>query len=102
MSQNYYVYAYLNPFCPGEFVSSIGVFSAKPFYIGKGKNERLHDHLKEARLTRKSKSNHKLNTIREIQKLGLNPTIIKIANGMSELDALTLELNLILELKKQI
>lgn len=104
MSQNYYVYAYLNPFCPGEFISSVGIFSAKPFYIGKGKNERLYDHLKEARLTRltkKNKNNHKLNTIREIQKLGLNPIIIKVSDRMSETDALALELKLILELKQK-
>lgn len=54
MSQ-YYVYAYLNPLEIGKFESSIFCFLAKPFYIGKGIGNRLYDHLKEARPTRKFK-----------------------------------------------
>ena len=97
----YYVYAYLNPLEEGIYNSSVVSFLAKPFYIGKGVGDRLFDHLKDARPTRKYKHSHKLNTIRLIQSLGLNPKIVKISEGLTEDDALCLELKLILELKQK-
>lgn len=98
---HYYVYAYLNPLEEGIYNSNIASFLAKPFYIGKGIGDRLYDHLKDARLTRKHKNSHKLNTIRLIQSSGLNPIIVKIREGLSENEALCLELELILELKQK-
>ena len=100
MSQ-YYVYAYLNPLEEGIFHSSLVTFLAKPFYIGKGIGDRLFDHLKDARPSRKQKHSHKLNTIRLIQSSGQHPEIVKISAGLSEDDALCLELKLILELKQK-
>lgn len=100
MSQ-YYVYAYLNPLEEGIYKSSIASFLAKPFYVGKGIGDRLYDHLKDARPTRKHTYSHKLNTIRLIQSSGLSPIIVKISEGLSEDEALSLELKLILELKQK-
>ena len=100
MSQ-YYVYLYLNPLEPGQFSTSFCSFLFKPFYVGKGKANRLFDHLKDARPSRKHKNSHKLNTIRTIQKNGMHPYIVKISKELSEDEALTLELSLILELKNQ-
>lgn len=100
MSQ-YYVYAYLNPLEEGIFHSSFVTFLAKPFYIGKGVGDRLFDHVKDARPTRKHKHSHKLNTIRLIQSSGQHPEIVKISEALSEDEALCLELKLILELKQK-
>lgn len=97
---HYYVYAYLNPLECGVYNSSIVSFLAKPFYVGKGIGNRLYDHLKEARPTRKYKHSHKLNTIRLIQRSELNPIILKISEELSEDEALCVELKLILELKQ--
>ena len=47
--QQYYVYAYLNPLESGRFTTDNFSFLEKPFYIGKGKDGRMYDHLKEFR-----------------------------------------------------
>lgn len=97
--QQYYVYAYLNPLVPGRFSTDTLSFLYKPFYIGKGKDGRLYDHLKDARPTRKFKNSHKLNTIREIVNTGMQPIIIKLAECLTEDDAVRVEQTLIKQLK---
>jgi hypothetical protein len=102
MSSNnniYYVYVYLDPRTPGQYVSTFCSLLFKPFYVGYGKNNRLFDHLKEARPTRKYKNSHKLNTIRELTRLQLLPIIFKVATNLSEEDAVELETKLILEFR---
>jgi hypothetical protein len=89
MSSNnniYYVYVYLDPRTPGQYVSTFCSLLFKPFYVGYGKNNRLFDHLKEARPTRKYKNSHKLNTIRELTRLQLLPIIFKVATNLSKKD----------------
>jgi len=103
MQNQYYVYIYLNPLQPGVYSTTTHTFSFKPFYVGKGKGDRLYDHLKGARYTRSTKHGniHKINTIRKIQSNGAQPIIFKIAENLYEDDALDLELSLILELKQK-
>lgn len=88
----FYVYAYLDPRKPGNFIYGEFCFSHEPFYIGKGKNNRITEHLSDARskssFTKPSWLYHK---IRKLSRLGLEPIMIKIKSGMHEEESLKLE-----------
>ena len=45
MKQIYYVYAYLDTRKPGHFIYQNYKFEYEPFYIGKGRANRLYKHL---------------------------------------------------------
>lgn len=92
MENNSYVYAYLDPRKPGKYCYEECIFDYEPFYVGCGKNNRLLSHLKEA----KGKGhNHKLNKIRKLTTMNLEPIIITIQTGMTDADAKNLEKRLI-------
>lgn len=92
MENNSYVYAYLDPRKPGKYCYEEYIFDYEPFYVGCGKNNRLLSHLKEA----KGKDhNHKLNKIRKLTTMNLEPIIITIQTGMTDADAKNLEKRLI-------
>ena len=61
----YYIYAYIDP------------RTDLPFYIGKGKNNRKFDHLKE-----QDETSEKVNLIKEIQLVGLEPKIIELESNI--------------------
>ena len=63
MENQFYAYVYLNPLKYGKFIYDNGKlsFDYEPFYVGKGKSDRVKVHLREANNT--TKSSHKLNTI---------------------------------------
>ncbi len=67
----------------------------EPFYVGKGKNSRAYDHLKEAQQS--TKNTHKLNKIRKILEKP-NDLHIKIINTQSEDEAYELEEFLVSEI----
>ena len=85
----YYVYLLLDP-----------RKSYLPFYVGKGKNDRWKKHLTETRQT--THNLHKYNTIIAIQNAGLNITMIKWQENMTEDDAYDLEEKLILRFGRKI
>jgi hypothetical protein len=80
---DYYVYAYLDTRKPGNYKYGDMTFDFEPFYIGKGKRERLYDHLKIADAIEKTR-NHKLSKIKNIIKEGLVPKIIKLVDNVTE------------------
>lgn len=104
----YYVYVYCNPLKPGIYSyqeNGIGIdFPCAPFYIGKGAELRLEDHLKEARRFQeiieeesiqeeinKRINWHKINTINKIEREGKEVIVYKICENMEEETSYLLE-----------
>ena len=83
---NYYVYALVDP------------QTYLPFYIGKGKDNRKWQHLKEAEKT--NKHTRKINKIKNLRIDGFEPIVIELYSNLSNETALTLEANLIQKLKR--
>jgi hypothetical protein len=86
----YYTYCYFNPLKN----SKLHECGFEPFYIGKGKNNRLHDHLSKSSIDR-DRNKHKVNTLKQIIAANLNPLVIIIANFENEIDAFNEEIRLI-------
>ena len=76
---SYYVYALKDP----------RISPAKPFYIGKGTGTRAYDHLIKPDESRKGQR------IREIIKAGSEVLVTQLADGLSELQAIKIEAELI-------
>lgn len=97
-TEQYYVYALMDPRKPGPYIYKLGnrrnaTFPFMPFYIGKGHDKRSSEHLKEALNARHP--SHKINIIRDIWR-DRNDVVIKHTNKLlDELSAFTLEAELI-------
>ena len=91
MENEYYVYAYLDPREKGQFIYNGIEYKYKPFYIGKGKNDRCYRHLIQVKNKNKYKDSKKYKTIREILYSDMEPIIIKIKENLKELESLKLE-----------
>lgn len=89
----FYVYAYLDPRKPGEFIYGDYKFDFEPFYIGKGMKSRCLRHMKH--LNKNDRNPIKINKINRIIKDGLKPIIIKIKENLSNEESLKLEIELI-------
>ena len=91
---DFYVYVYRDP------------FNNEPFYIGKGVNGRADIHLREAKnpsiTTKNYYNNVKLSKIRGILDQGETPIIEYVCEGMTEEDALELEVFLISEIGRYV
>lgn len=89
----FYVYAYLDPRKPGNFIYDDYKFDFEPFYIGKGMKSRYLRHMKH--LSKDDRNPIKINKINKIVKDGLSPIIIKIKENLSNEESLKLEIELI-------
>jgi hypothetical protein len=91
MNNIFYVYVYLNPLKPGKFRFGEYVFDFEPFYVGKGKGNRIKQHLTDA----KHKKWHFHNTIRNIWANNTQPIIMKLKENISEIESWNIEKSLI-------
>lgn len=89
----YYVYAYLDPRKPGKYEYDDYLLEYEPFYIGKGKENRINQHLNLY-----GNNNLKNNKIKKIIKLGYKPIIIKLIEDINEEEAVCKEIQLISEI----
>lgn len=94
MKNDYYVYCFFDSDKPTKIeVSSLNCcFLYEPFYIGKGKGERIKSHFYPSSLAKKNLKNNKLKNI--INK-GKQVLIEKLLNNLTEEDAYDLEKALI-------
>lgn len=88
----HYIYIYLNPLKPGNFQFGKFQFNYQPFYIGKGFNNRINIHIKEAKQIIENDieptgNKHKLNTIIKIINNGFEPIRIKLYENISDFSA---------------
>lgn len=90
----YYVYCYLDPRVKGEYVYGDYTFEYVPIYVGKGKGQRASAHLWESTLNRDG-NKKKVNKLRKIMNLGLQPILVKLHEGLNESEALLLEMKVI-------
>ena len=98
--RRFYVYVYLNPLKLGTFIYNEFCFAYEPFYVGKGKNNRIFYHIKEAERSMKNntiKGNmHKIYTINKIKnEFGCDPITLKIKSNLTAFEACELEKYLI-------
>jgi len=84
----YYVYVYLDPTLPGIFKYGNFSFNYKPFYIGKGKNRRMYNHLQPKYLSKKCLKSEYINSLLDKNKL---PIIEKIKDNLSSRNAYEFE-----------
>ena len=87
----FYVYIYLNPLKSGSYIYEKFLFEYEPFYVGKGKNNRMFYHLYKQKSTNKLKSN----IIEKIRKNNKLPIILKLKEFENENDAFEFEQKLI-------
>jgi len=90
----YYVYILLNPLKPGNYFYGELLLDYEPFYVGKGKNSRAEEHMKQTALD-KDVNRMKANLIKSIINKGKNVIIVKIEKNLEENYAFELEIKLI-------
>ena len=99
---NSYVYVYLDPRKPGQFLYEKYTFNFEPFYIGVGQNKRIYDHLAESYNKNESKQSRnklKCNKIRKIKReTNKDPIIFKLKEDISLEEALLIENILIISI----
>ena len=88
---DFYVYAFLDPNKPGYYEYDGYIFDYQPFYIGKGKGNRIKKH----KIYMKTDDSLKYRKYKKIQENGKEPIVKKVIENIEEKDAFLLEINLI-------
>ena len=91
----FYVYIYLDPRKPGKYIYDNYEFEYEPIYIGKGKGDRIYDHIYKCKGKEFIGKNKFYDKLRKILNLGYKPIKFKIKDSLFENDAFTLEKDLI-------
>lgn len=87
MEKIFYVYVYLDPTKNGKYQFDDINFEYEPFYVGKGKGNRMYSHLE----CNDIHNEYKNRKISKILKLGYFPIIVKYKENLSEVEALEFE-----------
>ena len=93
----FYVYVYLDPRTPGNFIYEDIHFDYEPFYIGKGKNDRITEGLYNKR-----DSKYKLSKINKIKESNLEVIAYKLYQNITEKEAFEIEIKLIKKIGRKI
>jgi len=97
----FYVYVYLDPRKPGNYIYGEHEFNYEPFYVGKGTKYRYNDHIRLANNIIKNnilnkKKSHNINKIIQILNNNLKPIILKLQDKLFESEAFLLEEKMII------
>ncbi len=95
---NFYTYVLCDPRRSGTFSYEDFTFPSEPFYVGKGTKRRAWLHTRAAKGSWTgwvSANPHRNRVVQKIFEVGLEPEVVMIESGLSELDAFQLELTLI-------
>lgn len=93
MEEKYYVYLLLDNRKPSQIYYGEYTIANQPFYVGKGKNNRVNEHFRPSVLKRNGLKNNIIKKI--IDETGEYPIIYKIFNDLTEEDAFKKEVELI-------
>lgn len=88
----FYVYVYFDP----TTSSTLHPSGFEPFYVGKGKNDRVRHHLFESNI-KGDKNKHKTNKIKKLLSNNIQPFIEIVNSNLTEHDAFELEKQLIIK-----
>jgi hypothetical protein len=97
---NSFIYVYLDPRKPGEYIYGEYHFDCEPFYVGVSSGKTIHDrktrHLYYAKLDKDiTNNNYKKNIIKSILSDNTEPIILKYIDGVSLSDAFLKEKDMI-------
>jgi hypothetical protein len=95
--KNYYTYILFKTYKTGKFTYQDLQFEMEPFYVGKGKNDRLDKSKKGTTSTNK----HKANVIEKIHRENLTVTSIKFKEDISEEESFRNEMELIAKIGRK-
>jgi len=91
----FYVYIYLDPRKPGDYMYGDLKFDYEPFYVGKGKDDRMYRH---NYLFKDDVNSYKIGKIKKIISEKKKPIIEKIYDNLNEIDSFEKEKEVIFKI----